>query len=110
MIDISDILILGLATWRVTKFVVDEGGPWDIFAKIRHAVGVRYPEDPREEPFGTNVIARALICPWCTSVWVGIAWTVAALVNHDTAVIVAVPFTLSALAIIVDIYVEFADT
>jgi hypothetical protein len=106
MVDISDILVLGLATWRVTKLVIDEGGPWDAFAKIRHAVGVRFPEDPREEPFGKNVVARALICSWCTSVWIGIAWTAALLIDHDIAIIAAVPFALSSLAIVVDDYVE----
>ncbi len=47
-----DILILMLATWRISSLLVDENGPFDIFAELRYRVGVRF--DKQSKPYGTN--------------------------------------------------------
>jgi hypothetical protein len=58
-----------LATWRLTSLFVDERGPFDIFGKIRDLAGIKYDEYSR--PCADTEIGKALLCPWCTSVWVG---------------------------------------
>lgn len=63
-------IVLSLATWRVTSLLVNEAGPFDLFAKLRHLVGVRY--DERSVPYGTNVLANAFSCIWCMSVWIAL--------------------------------------
>ena len=54
------VLRLALATWRVTSLLVQEPGPYRVFARLR--------EQHRDNEVGT-----ALQCIWCTSVWVAIA-------------------------------------
>lgn len=53
------LLRLILATWRVTSLLVQEPGPYRIFARLR------------EQQRGTEV-GKALECIWCTSVWAAV--------------------------------------
>lgn len=55
-----------LVVWRVTVLLVYDS----IAAKLRDALGVRY--DEFSEAYGTNIVASALTCHRCTSVWVAI--------------------------------------
>lgn len=64
---LTKLIIIGLATWRVTNIVVYERGPWDIFIKLREALDIEH--DDEGNPIAgkpTNV----LFCPYCTSVWI----------------------------------------
>jgi hypothetical protein len=65
------LLLLGLATWNLSSLLVMEDGPWHWFARLRHAVGVRY--DANSNVYGTNQVAEMLTCLWCTSRWVALA-------------------------------------
>jgi hypothetical protein len=100
---LPSLLILTLATWRISSFLVVDGdnepenGPFDIFAKIRNWVGVRY--DEYSQPYGTNVISKAMTCLWCFSVWIGIGLTAMWLICPATTLIFCLPFALSAGAI-----------
>jgi hypothetical protein len=67
-------ILLALATWRVTSLFVSEAGPFEVFAKLRHKIGVRY--DERSIPYGTNVVANAFSCIWCLSFWTSIVATI----------------------------------
>lgn len=58
-----------LATWRLTVLLVYEAGPFDVFAHLRTAAGIRFNEF--SQPVARNVVAQALLCHRCTSVWVG---------------------------------------
>ena len=64
---LAPLVILALATWRLSSLLVREDGPFDVFGKFRSAVGVKYDEHSR--PYGTNPVAEALTCLWCTSIW-----------------------------------------
>jgi hypothetical protein len=69
-------LLIGiLATWRISSLLVSdhETGPFDLFGRLRDAVGVNYTADSRR--VGSNELARVFTCIWCMSVWVG--WIVA---------------------------------
>ena len=100
----SELLILGLATWRITSLLVTEDGPYDIFGRLRAFLGVRY--DEYNSPYGTNVIAQGLLCMWCASVWVGLGFTFIYLANCKVALGLAFPFALSAAAVLVDMLVS----
>jgi hypothetical protein len=94
-----EFVVLALATWRLTSLLVWEDGPFEVFAKLRHFLGVRY--DERSMPEGTNWFAKGVICPACASVWFGVGWAVAYWLWPDVWWI-ALPFALSAGAIAVE--------
>lgn len=92
-----ELIILGLATWRISHMIVNEEGPYEIFDKLRYKVGVQYTEDL--EPFGWNPIAEIFICVYCMSVWVGgVLFLFDALLGWSW---IGIPFALSAFGIIV---------
>jgi hypothetical protein len=93
------LLVLGLATWRVTSLLVEEGGPWNLLGRLRHRLGVRYDEASRA--YGLNVLSEALTCAWCLSLWTGAGWTIFWLATGRLALWVALPFCLSAAAVVV---------
>lgn len=68
MTEIARVIALGLICWRLTSLLVEEDGPLDIFAKLRRFIGVYYDEMSVKQ--GKNVIAKGLLCVWCTSIWV----------------------------------------
>lgn len=72
-------LINVLITWRLSSLLVHEQGPGDVLGLFRDKVGVAFDEASR--PYGKNAIAEALLCLWCTSVWLG--WGVALLVRDQ---------------------------
>lgn len=61
-------LLVVMATWRATHMLTNEDGPFDVFAKLRSIVGVRY--DTFSVPYPTNGIAGAFLCVECMSVWI----------------------------------------
>lgn len=96
------LLILALATWRLSSLIVSEEGPFRVFSKFREIVGVRHAPDG--EPFGTNWFAMGISCIWCCTVWIGLALAVSYWLWKPT-VWIALPFALSAGAIIVEEFV-----
>lgn len=60
-------LLCCLAVWRVSSLLVNEVGPFEIFARFRYAIGVRTGE--YLICYGKG-IAGAFCCIWCISVWV----------------------------------------
>lgn len=94
-----EIIILALATWRLTSLLVWEDGPFEVFARFRRKCGVRY--DESNMAYGTNWFAKGLICPACASVWFGILWGAGYILWMPTWK-VALPFALSAMAIIIE--------
>lgn len=59
-------VIVGLASWRLASLLVDEEGPWHVFARLRQWAGI--PAGPGEIPDG--ILAGILSCIWCATVWV----------------------------------------
>lgn len=66
---IIKLVVVGLATWRASFFLVHEEGPFRLMRRIRVRTGIRY-----DEAF--QVIAwpswNMLYCVYCTSFWVGL--------------------------------------
>ena len=97
-----ELILIALATWRVSSLLVSEEGPFLILVKFRSFMGVYY--DEYSEPQGKNVIARALLCVWCISFWVALGFAV--LYYYGLAFWVALPFALSAAAIVIERIVD----
>jgi hypothetical protein len=84
------LIVAALATWRVTSLLVNEAGPWEMFARLRGAAGVGLSQD---------LLPSILQCFWCCSVWVGIVITVIAILPIWW---VLVPLALSAVAVVIE--------
>ena len=99
---ITALLVLGLATWRLSSLLVTEEGPFGILVKFRFIIGIKY--DELSNPVGTNIIADLFTCVWCASVWVGLFFVIIWLINANVAIIVSLPLALSAFAVLVDTF------
>lgn len=67
----TDIVPGVLVTWRVTHLLHSETGPFEVFARIRGLAGISY--DEFSKPVAITEVGKALLCFWCTSLWVGVA-------------------------------------
>lgn len=85
------LVIVSLATWRISSMLTAEQGPFNMFVKLRNKLGFAHDE------FGL-VIGRptgnVLSCLWCTSIYISIALML-------LPVIISLPFAISALSIII---------
>lgn len=64
---LEEIVIVGLAAWRLAHLLIGEDGPWSLLARFRHLLGV--PE--RGEV--TGLFPTLFTCPWCLTVWTAAA-------------------------------------
>ena len=95
--DTLHFIILALATWRMSSLLAQEKGPGDIFSKIRARLGVMYINDEVVGP----AIARGITCIWCNSMWTGAVAGISYYLMGTPIVWLALPFALSASAIII---------
>lgn len=55
------IIIASLATYRLTRLVLIEDGPFDLALKLRGAL----------DPDAKTWLGKGMQCPWCISFWIG---------------------------------------
>lgn len=94
-----DIIILILATWRISSLLVDELGPFEMFDRIRYRLGVRY--NDKNIPYARNELAELFTCIWCMSVWIGLLIAILYVTIPHYTTVLLMPFALSAGAIII---------
>lgn len=70
----QDLLANCLITWRITSLLLNEHGPYEVFDKVRDAVGIDYDEFGRK--LFSNELARMFGCFWCCSIWVALCLAV----------------------------------
>jgi len=99
-----ELFILGLATWRLTSMIVNEDGPWYIFERFRHLIGIRYNE--LNIKVSTNVVAEGLSCVWCSSIWVASLVLLSYALAPRTTLIVSLILTLSTIVILIEKVVD----
>jgi hypothetical protein len=57
------LILAALATYRITRLVVNEAGPGDIFIKLRDAVS-------EKEGNGWHFLYDLINCEYCVSIWI----------------------------------------
>ena len=67
--DSYNLIVRGLATWRIAHMLVHETGPFSIFTKVRAATGIEHDAEGLPSVWHSN---NVLSCVWCTSMWVGL--------------------------------------
>lgn len=68
-----DVIVGGVATWRLTRMLLMENGPYRVFRRLRELSGVVYVDDESLEV--SSFKYEITMCMWCMSVWVGLALT-----------------------------------
>lgn len=96
------LLVIAFSTYRLTLLISKEAGPFDIFGRFRTWSGVKF--DPYSKPYATGQLSEMILCPYCTSVWVGIGITIlvgaAAYLNLLTLItFLLLPLALSGFAV-----------
>lgn len=99
-IKIINLLILGLATWRLASLIGYEEGVGNIFALIRRKLGERY--DETSNPIPTNIIIEQITCIWCSSIWIGIFLGYFWVKYPEMTITICLPFALSSFAAIIN--------
>lgn len=102
-----NLIILALATWRVSSLLVNEAGPWDAFRRIRELAGIEHDEEGKIYLVPERFFAQVLSCVWCASLWVGGGWTLVGFLAPTMTQWLALPFVLSAGAIFCECAVDW---
>jgi hypothetical protein len=101
------IAVLILATWRLSSLLAQEAGPGDMFVWVRRMLGVWY--DDAGDPQDVGILSDGITCVWCNSVWIGGVLAAVYWLAPDVAFWLALPFALSAGAIVVHEVVEWRE-
>lgn len=80
-----EFLILGLATYRITRFVTTDA----LFEPLRNKIWKRFPLNTK--------IGYLFTCNWCMSFWVGSVVVLSAMIITELVFVYAV-FAVSAIA------------
>ena len=81
------------ASWRISGLLSRESGPWDILGRFRVWAGVRY--DDKSEPYGTTELAKALLCVYCSSIWIAAALVGIYVISPEVSLALSLPFAIS---------------
>lgn len=103
---ITNLIIYGMATWRVARLFVSEEGPFHIFRRIREWAGIEHDTDGNPLIVPLHFFAQLLSCVWCSSMWAGFGWTAFWLISPEISLKFAVPFALSTLALMIERYLR----
>lgn len=95
-------ILAALAVWRLAVLIVEDAGPWRMFARLRAGAGiVVYPDGTTQIPgtFGAGVLS----CVRCASLWLAVPATV--LVQPDSWQAWALtPLALSGAAVVIEVF------
>ncbi len=96
-----ELVVLALACWRLSRLLVDERGPFAVLVRIRERLADVEHND-RGEPVSwpDNERGLAVRCLDCVSVWIGAGLVGLYLLSPGVAVVLALPFALSAVALL----------
>ena len=64
-----DILIIGIAAWRISVFVTSGAGPWDTMLRFRELFGVEHDLDGNIQSSPVGGFGKLITCIWCFSLW-----------------------------------------
>lgn len=95
-------IIYSMAIWRIASLLVREAGPWNIFITFREWSGIRHDDGGFPMLVPDNVLAQALSCIWCSSLWVAFFFTIFMYFLPLLSLQMATIFAFSTAAILID--------
>ena len=90
---VLEFIILGLATYRITRFVTTDA----LFEPLRERIWKRFPV--------TTKVGYLFTCNWCMSFWVGSLVVLSAMIITELVIVYAI-FAVSAIAGLLTAYEE----
>jgi len=100
---LPELLIGGLAVWRISALLAYERGPFAIFVKFRSLIGISHFDDGTPVTDGIHgELANLFVCVWCLSPWIGLVWFGSFALWPATTMIASSILALSSLAILVE--------
>lgn len=103
------LIILALATWRISSLFVYETGPWFLFERLRSRAGIYFHMHPKDGPIKITpdtFFAQLLDCLWCFSLYTGGVLGLLYFLLPAFTFYICLPFALSTLAILINQAVE----
>lgn len=97
--NLLELAVYALATWRLSSLLVAERGPWNVFQSVRARAGIGHDESGNINVIPDTFMAGLLSCLWCASVWIGAAVAAAAYALPAVTFSLCLPLALSAAAI-----------
>jgi len=97
------VILVGLATWRISSLFVNEDGPFRVFEKLRCCLGFELNEHGEDVPPDT-FLGQLFGCVWCLSVWVAAGLYLLWLLFPEFTEGFCMILSASTIAIIVDRY------
>lgn len=104
--DMFQLLIFGLATWRISSLLVNESGPGDIFVKLREDLGFTHDDEKHKLMIPEGFWGDLLSCVWCCSLFVAAGWVGFYILLPGLATWIALVFALSTMAVLVQCVTE----
>lgn len=104
--NLLNFLLLSLATWRIASLITHEKGPFGLLVRIRSFAGIVHDADGFPVQIPDGFLPELLSCVWCLSLWVGLAWSLFWYFLPSVSILIALPFALSAVAILIDNHVK----
>lgn len=99
-----ELLVVGLAVWRVSSLLTYERGPFHIFEWVRSLAGIKHNDTGKVVAFPNTYWGELLSCVWCISPYIALIATVLYYVLGSAFIWACLPFALSALAILTHKY------
>ncbi len=65
----EEVLIIGMAAWRLARFAVYETGPGRVMLSLRERAGIAHDADGDVVSVPDTFPGTLLGCVWCTSAW-----------------------------------------
>ncbi len=99
----STVILLILSVSGIGRMLsdVEMSGPWSVLDKLRHLIGVRFTE--ASAPYGTNILAEAMLCQYCNSFWIGLIATLLYFALGSIMLWLLLPFAINgAVMLLVD--------
>lgn len=92
--------------WRIGRMLQYERGPLSVFTRLRLRLGVQHDEDGEPVSWPDTEAGRLVRCLDCGSVWVAVGLAGIYLWQPSAALAMALPFALSAVAIMASRWVN----
>lgn len=67
---LAEVLIIGLASWRIAALLSYERGPFHVFLKLRSVLGFTHDENGQPDAWPDGFFPELISCVWCLSLWI----------------------------------------